>query len=88
MKSKAEEIWERAPVWIKESQIMGERVVDMQALGAEMRAKRMMKGLPPGGVARQMGCEARFLGDLERGSRDWTVGLIDRFLKALERNGI
>lgn len=57
--------------------------VDHEGTGAEWRLHREVAGVSLRELARTMGVSAPYLSDLERGRRNWTEELEDRYVKAL-----
>ena len=53
-------------------------------IGAVMRDKRSSKGMSLRDVADKVGVSAQFVGDLEKGHRNWSRLRAEAFLEALE----
>jgi transcriptional regulator with XRE-family HTH domain len=58
--------------------------LDMAALAEQLRAERVASGESLNCVASRMKISAPYLSDLERGRRNWSSGLVDRFRRALK----
>jgi transcriptional regulator with XRE-family HTH domain len=55
---------------------------DEALIGKQMRSHRKQSGLTLKAVAQNMGLSISFLCLLEKGSRHWTTGLVNRYLAA------
>jgi predicted transcriptional regulator len=57
--------------------------VDNIKTGASFRKERLKAGVSLREVARQMGISAAYLSDLERGNRNWTRALANRYERGI-----
>lgn len=57
--------------------------IDQIHLGAEFRRLRKEKNVSMNEMARRMKISAPYLSDLERGKRNWTQSLVERFTENL-----
>lgn len=60
-------------------------VIDHTATGAANRGKRSKSKVSIRKLAEELGLSAPYLSDLERGRRNWSVGLDEHYEAALKR---
>ena len=56
--------------------------IDDAAVGAEMRKLRASKNITLKAIAHTLGVSASYICDLERGYRNWTETMVERFKRA------
>lgn len=59
--------------------------LDQAKVGLELRNRRVVRRRSLNETARRMGISGPYLSDLERGRRNWSPALIQRFEKAIEK---
>lgn len=58
--------------------------VDNWATGQKLKRSRKKSGLRISDVASAMGISEPYLSELERGKRNWTQDMVDRFNKSIQ----